>query len=170
MLQTISIDRTKLIQKLKENKKIHIKEYEEAVKNYKIIAKYAMEQMAKNAQKTATLYKKKAKIIETSEDLDDWNVDYIHIDKSPIVNIELPRSHALEYDEAIEMLELHCPIDESLKDTIQLTQDDFRKFVRDDWEWKKGWSIANSIVINESSNVGLGTTNPLNKLHIYKNN
>ena len=50
MLHTIYIKKEKLTTKLTENREKHIEEYDQAVKDYKVIAKYAMEQMAKNAQ------------------------------------------------------------------------------------------------------------------------
>ena len=126
-----------------------------------------MEQMAKEAQKVASAYKKKAKTIELSEELDDWNVNAIQINNSPLRNVKLPQSHVKDYDEAIEMLEFHTVTEDEAKDTVQLTQQDFRTFVRDDWAWKQNWSASNELIISGSTNIGLGTTNPLNKLHIY---
>ena len=165
MLHTISIKKDKLIETLTANRKIHINEYKQAVEDYHVIAKYAMDQMAKAAQKTALAYKKRAKIIEKSDDMDDWNVTQIYINTQALHNLQLPQSHENDYDEAIEMLQFHTITDEEDKDTIALSQQDFRTFVRDDWDWKEQFSNMSTMYMSGSANIGVGTINPLAKLH-----
>ncbi len=41
-----------------------------------------------------------------------------------------PRSYEREYDRALAMLEL------SLTDPVELSEDDFSRFILDEWEWK----------------------------------
>jgi hypothetical protein len=64
------------------------------------------------------------------------------------------------------MLEFHTITDEDDKDTIALSQEDFRTFVRDDWAWKAQFSNMSTMYFSGSSNIGLGNSNPLEKLHV----
>jgi hypothetical protein len=52
-----------------------------------------------------------------------------------------PESHLDEYDEAIEMLSY------AANPTIVLTTQQFRQFVKDDWDWKRHWVASTSTYI-----------------------
>lgn len=46
------------------------------------------------------------------------------------LNIERPRDHTEEYQRAIEMLEW------STKDEVEISEQDFKCFVQDNWDWQ----------------------------------
>jgi hypothetical protein len=49
------------------------------------------------------------------------------------IHLEPPEDHTKDYDTVIEMVEW-CT-----QDLIVLSRQDFRAFVRDDWQWKRDW-------------------------------
>lgn len=51
---------------------------------------------------------------------------------------EAPEDHTSDYDDVIEMLEM------GLGNTIDLTQGQFRQYVKDDWGWRAAWITSNS--------------------------
>ncbi len=55
----------------------------------------------------------------------------------PLIPHPRPESHLEEYDRMIEMLELHLPT------SITITQDEFRAYYQDDWDWKSRFDTAN---------------------------
>ncbi len=52
-----------------------------------------------------------------------------------------PESHLDDYAEAIEMVGFHA------HPTIELDQQEFRQFMKDDWNWKRLWAASNSTYI-----------------------
>lgn len=166
MLNVISIEKDRLIEVLQENRDKHITEYEQAVKDYHVIAEYAMKQMAKEARKVASEYTKRAKNIAQSADIDEWDVSTIAMSYYPLSGIQKPVSHESDYSDALEMLEFHTITDESDQNTIQLSQGDFKTFVQDNWSWKIEWDNTTKLYASGSANIGIGTTNPLQTLHI----
>lgn len=51
--------------------------------------------------------------------------------------LTVPECHLDEYDRAIQMLEWH------IADEIEVTVDDFARYVQDDWDWKERWKVTN---------------------------
>ncbi len=49
-----------------------------------------------------------------------------------------PKSHTKEYELVITMLEHHTGTD------VELDQQDFDRYVRDNWEWKEEWAMSNT--------------------------
>lgn len=49
-----------------------------------------------------------------------------------------PQDHTADYDRAIDMLKM------SVDDTIELSADDFQRYVRDEWMWSAGTLLVNS--------------------------
>jgi hypothetical protein len=50
-----------------------------------------------------------------------------------------PEDHTGDYDDAIDMLSFPGP-----DDTIELTQQQFKQYVKDDWGWKDSWVTSNT--------------------------
>ena len=50
----------------------------------------------------------------------------------------VPEDHTDDYDTALEMLEA------SVDDTINITAEDFVRYVQDDWHWKEQWLASTS--------------------------
>lgn len=49
-----------------------------------------------------------------------------------------PQDHREDYGRAIRMLEM------SVDENVQITHDDFARFVDDDWDWRAGWTTSNA--------------------------
>jgi hypothetical protein len=59
----------------------------------------------------------------------------------PYLRHQAPEDHTRDYDDVVDMLEMHQG------DTLELTQAQFRCYVKDDWGWKKTWTTSNSAYI-----------------------
>jgi hypothetical protein len=115
-MRAVKVEKTELLGIVRENKKKHIKEYDEAVKDYK-----------KAAIKVA---KEHVDLAKTGE------LDQIaKIRAMP----QRPASYEKEYDRAIRMLEL------SVEDTIDLESDVFNQLVLDEWHWKQAFTATSAL-------------------------
>lgn len=73
-------------------------------------------------------------------------------DNKPIprlLNNVPPDDHTNDYDDVIDMLQM------AIGNTIDLTQPQFRQYVKDDWGWKQNWETSNTAYI-EASGGGRG--------------
>lgn len=48
-----------------------------------------------------------------------------------------PEDHSEEYDVALKMMEM------SVEQTIELSDQEFRQLILDDWQWRRTWDMAN---------------------------
>ena len=53
-------------------------------------------------------------------------------------NLTRPEDHSKDYRVALQMLEM------TEDDTLLLDENEFRQYVRDEWGWKKAWTVSNS--------------------------
>lgn len=53
-----------------------------------------------------------------------------------------PEDHTSDYDDAIEMMEW------TQDNQIDLTQSQFKQYVKDDWGWKDSWMTSNTAYLN----------------------
>ena len=60
------------------------------------------------------------------------------------VNANMPTNHLKEYDRIIRMIEMHTSPE------IEISQNDFARYVEDDWEWKRQWALQN-VAYSESA-------------------
>ena len=81
-----------------------------------------------------TLLRKELK--DMLEDLDNGHSVELRFDNTK------PQSFINDYDEVIEMLEM------SVDTQLEVTHEQFKKWVKDDWDWKSGWSSSNSIYLS----------------------
>ncbi len=58
------------------------------------------------------------------------------------VSLPLPEDHTPEYDKYIDMLE------RTLDKELLLDEYDFAQYIRDEWEWKKGWTASNALYVS----------------------
>lgn len=105
--RTVNVNRQELLQKLRENKAEHVKEFNEAMIAYR--AKLSQE------------YKELKKKINEASDAE--------LSKMRIVFSNAPASHEIDYDEVIDMLSV------SVDETIQLDKDSFKAFYKNEWAW-----------------------------------
>lgn len=116
---TVTVKKEQLLETLRENKKKHEAEFVGAVEGWKI----------KCFQK---LDKKREDIASMS--IEDLKKDDVHC----LVSVECPRSHADEYQRAIEMLEWHEG------ETLTLDQTSFRRYVQDEWDWTRSFKTLSA--------------------------
>lgn len=115
-MRSVKVEKAELLSIVRENKKKHVKEFDESVKDYK-----------KAALKVAKEHVDLAK----SGDLDQ-------ISKIRAMPAR-PTSYEKEYDRAIRMLEL------SVEDTIELEDDVFNQLVLDEWTWKHQFVASSAL-------------------------
>ena len=115
-MDSVKIDREKLLEIVIANRELHVKQYDEAVEDYKAAA-----------LKLATSNLKLAKTGEMEK------IAQIRPIPTP------PVSYESNYSRAIRMLEL------SVEDVISVEQDTFNQLVLDEWSWKRSFIAAGSL-------------------------
>jgi len=135
-LSKITVGVKPLIEKLKENKSQHVELYEEACKAFK-----------KNSVK---YIERKIKEFENSDGTEGLRF-----------NLAAPTSYESEYTEIIGMLEFSLATageyafaaaraTNNGQPMIELTREEFRNYVQDDWGWKQQWSMSVSGYVNNT--------------------
>ena len=108
----VTVKKNELLEELKTNRAKHIAEYEEAVKEYKIAL---IAYFSKQLQLA-----KKGQLEELQ----------LHIGFSE------PDDHTADYDRVIKMVSM------GVREEIQMSEQEFSKYVMDDWEWKHHFLAA----------------------------
>jgi hypothetical protein len=139
--RSVEVNRVKLLATLKENLTTHVAEYEEAMAGYKseLISrtKVAFEKAkVKLAEKETATLAKFAKL--TQEDIVKQR-DYVTLLESETIEMKVPRSFAEEYKAAIDMFTW------DVREVIELTYAEFTCFVRDQWDWKAGFTAVSAM-------------------------
>jgi hypothetical protein len=106
-METVEVDKMKLVQTLEKNKADHVKEFEEAWDAY-------AEKLVANL--TAMLDAAKSGDVAEVQ---------LHI------NLTKPENHEADYDRAIEMLEWE------VHNTVELQEHEFANLVQDNWGWAR---------------------------------
>jgi hypothetical protein len=124
-MKDVDVNKAELIKKLEENKTKHRENFENATKGYKTEVNARIKKM-----------------------LDDLTADRLTPEEVKdrifrIWQLPVPQDHTEDYEAAIEMLQME------VRSEISVTHNDFRAFVRDDWDWKKDWvaSASNYTVV-----------------------
>lgn len=111
-MKTVKVNRHDLLEALHQNRKKHKKEFKE------IYAVY-LEEVEKACKELYSESKLRKKSPRTS------------------INIGAePQSHITEYDVAIDMVEF------SVDEEIELTEEEFRRYFRDEWSWSRTFAMA----------------------------
>jgi len=114
-MHSVKILRSELLEIVRGNKEKHVREFNEAVDNFrKAVVKIAEENLA----------------LAQSGNLDD-------IAKIKSIPIK-PVSYESSYTRAIRMLEL------SVENEIELDLHDFDQLVQDEWQWKISFDTSNA--------------------------
>lgn len=116
-MRGIKVKTAKLVEKLKSNRKTHAVKYVETFEGYRDKA------IAELEDRRAQI---KAKIEKIRAAKPGERIDH-HID---LVSLSPPEDHTIDYDRAIDQL------DWEQEPEIVVTEDDFNKFVRDEWSWQ----------------------------------
>lgn len=60
-------------------------------------------------------------------------------------NIPSPEDHSVDYQRVIKMVEM------SIEDTLKISENEFAKYVMDDWDWKVQWSGSNTMYMKRKN-------------------
>lgn len=123
--RVVTIDRTRLLAKLKENRELHAKIYDEAVEGYWNDVRAQLRELSDAAHM----------LFESDTLRKDF--DY-HELVEDLADLRKPVNHLKAYDEAIDIFTW----DEVEK--VELTVGEFVKFVRDEWTWKHAFIVSNA--------------------------
>ena len=124
VMNAVKINRLKLLKIVRTNMDQHIKDFEEAVKDYK--------------DSVLKLSKANLELAETG--------DLAKIAKIAALPPK-PNSYEPSYKRAIRMLEL------SVDNEIEVEEDVFNQLVLDEWQWKHSFSTSNSLYKTISSSM-----------------
>lgn len=112
-MRDVKVRRKELLEKIKDNKEKHIKEYEEAVRGYK---QAALNEIQKGMDKL----RKQVENLEGGEMIRLAAVSF---------SLPYPESHEKDYNQVIAMLEM------SVDEELTIKSDEFACYVMDDWDW-----------------------------------
>lgn len=115
-MNTVNINKTKLLEVLKNNLALHKSKYYEAIEDYK--------------DAVLAICTRNLSIAQTGT-MDDFN----DIKKIP----SKPHSYEEDYNTTITMLEF------SVDSNVILTQSEFKQFVLDEWVWKHTFDTSNTM-------------------------
>lgn len=136
--KTITVDKKTLVKTLVQNKIKHVKEYEQALLDYKKVAKHKLELIHQDAVKT--LEENYEDVLKKIEAFDPENpIEHrVYIVDSIFFDLKVPHNYEEQYELAIQMY--NWEVDE----TVKLTVTEFQNFVMDNWEWQKEFKMLNS--------------------------
>lgn len=136
--RVVHVDRQNLIEVLRSNKTKHVSDYQEALLGYKTLAKEKLNEASQKALRDLEV--NVAKGLESIEKFDPENPtsrsDYLTLVERIGVQLKVPRSFEEEYDAAIDMATF------DVRDTLELSYEEFQCFVRDVWEWSEDFQVT----------------------------
>lgn len=115
----VNVLKDKLLKIMKDNREKHVKEYEQAMIDYK-------DQCVKALEDRLEIIKKEGKILKEKTDYLRFKFTY-------------PTCYKESYDEVIGMLEL------STDDKLSLSDSQYRNWVMDKWSWKRDFNESISM-------------------------
>lgn len=139
--QTTLVVVRRAIEHLKDNREKHIEEYQESLAGYK--EKFqekldsVMTQVKELAEKNYSEIKERLDSLQ-EEDIPNRPNREVLI-PSLVVDLEVPRNHVEAYDEAIALL------DWDNRETIELTREQFRRYILDKWDWSVGFESVTKL-------------------------
>ena len=111
-LKVIPVNKTRLIEALTANREAHKANYEEAIEDYwAALAKQIPLLVPPTTARSEAKFNKQLRVVN---------------------GIDFPEDHTSDYDTALEML------DWSEDDTIMVSEAEFKNFIQDNWNWKRG--------------------------------
>lgn len=139
MTRTVRVNRLKLVETLRKNRKDHVAVFDEAMAGYKEMALAKVEEAFQGLDKR--LVKAKSDIVEkinsfTAATASEFP-DYLVILERVAVNLKVPVSYADAYDAAIDMAMFDT------RDELELSGAEFQCFCRDVWDWSPEFSAVN---------------------------
>jgi hypothetical protein len=99
---------------LQKNRKQHAKDYKETLAEWKKAVDFALKKARKELRETG------------------------NTNLQELLNLQEPRSHVSDYDNAIDMLNWEQD------DKVELDSREFQNFVQDEWSWRAGYEGTKS--------------------------
>ena len=132
-MQPVKVSRSKLISILEENKAKHKEVVAEATEEFK--------------RKQSELWIKHSEVLQklgTRLQTEDELVDLIELQRMQSASgnfkqLPVPQDNTEEYDRVIGMLQM------ATENEVELTIEDYARYVEDKWDWKRSWALHNSI-------------------------
>jgi len=140
----ITVGRSELLEKIESNKKLHdellemsVEAYEKQIKEEKVSAKKtfktAIEKLEEKFDEFIGTVDSKVKAGENIY----FDRSLTHLDiMIPFGNLEKPENHSADYDSAIMKVKM------SSFELISLSEQEFEKYVMNNWEWKDNFKMA----------------------------
>lgn len=125
---SVNVSRKDLLAKLKENREIHKKDYQEALVGYKIKLVADLKHALDQAERMP---------VERMQTL-------------RAVPFDCPRSYEAEYNEIIDMMEV------SVDDVINLDSSDFKSYFKNEWSWSNGFTMSANLYKSISASASAG--------------
>lgn len=119
-LKRVRVERKKVLETLKENRESHLQEYNDAITGWREQIQQMVDSLNGDTEGLSD-DELQSRVLEIKDEVYDR-----------------PQSHVDQYDQYIEMLET------SLDDELELTQEQFAKFMRDDWSWKSQFRASSA--------------------------
>lgn len=126
--RVIMVKRFDLLARLKENRELHLAEYNNAVAGYLEEAKSRLEEQYKKARVGIRFALSRATAELERYDPTEAK-DTIVFCKAISFTLTAPRHHVDAYDQAIAMMEWDT------RDEVELNATEFRSFVMNKWDW-----------------------------------
>lgn len=187
-LDRITIEKSKLLEALRENREKHETVYELAVSGYWIAARKNVQEKRTKfenivEESLASFQKEFSRIKEdfivawqkTSGQLEahDKTIGFNFYNSIRFTNntnevngwhLVYPTNHLEDYDKTIRKVELSC------YDKIQLDDKEFDRYVMNNWEWRENFVAANNSYINMITGISLYNTGMyLDTKSLYRN-
>jgi hypothetical protein len=61
-----------------------------------------------------------------------------------MINLPVPEDHTKDYERVVKMIEM------DKRNDIELTEQEFKMYVMDDWNWKDQWTTSNFAYLNST--------------------
>lgn len=113
-METTKVRKDELVARITENRDKHRQVFEEALDGYKAAAIKAGEHILEQLRNNKTP------------------------DLNALLRLPVPSDHTGDYDAVLDMLDMN------VDDEVEISQADFRSYVRDEWHWKGQFTATNS--------------------------
>ena len=115
-MQSVTVSKSELLRKVRENRETHIREYVEADEGWIEEVEKALVEMLEKFR----------------------SGDFSTTNRRAAYDLPRPKSHVDEYDTAIAMLEM------SVDAEVELMEHEFQQYVMDEWHWTRDFKLSNS--------------------------
>lgn len=134
----VQVNRNKLLETLKINRAKHVANYDDAMRGYKSELLKRIKEGFDDAEKK--LKERRRKMIDVVTELSDDDIskqrDTVTLSEHIVVDMKVPRSHAKEYDAAIDIAKWDA------REILDLSYAEFTCYVRDMWDWKSDFDAV----------------------------